>query len=144
MEEKFIQCHHSRSLDYSVACNLQSCMQFQVWQINWSHSFRFLTDVEDHYNCFTKIWNVKIFFAKLWAGYQITLLFKFTMFLQCQISLPFSIYKVFTEPNQCLDLHDVYDDKYLLDTAASLNLLFTRYLHVPKRKLYRLFTKKIQ
>ena len=66
------------------------------------------------------------------------------MFLQCQISLPFSIYKVFTEPNQCLDLHDVYDDKYLLDTAASLNLLFTRYLHVPKRKLYRLFTEKME
>ena len=65
------------------------------------------------------------------------------MFLQCQISLPFSIYKVFTEPNQCLDLHDVYDDKYLLDIAASLKLLFTRYLHVPKGKIYRLFIKKI-
>lgn len=88
--------------------------------------------MHDDYS-FTKIWNLKILFAKR-AGYQISLLFKFTMFLQCQVSLPFSIYKVFTEPNQCLDLHDVYDDKYLLDIAASLKLLFTRYLHVPKRK----------
>ena len=33
----------------------------------------------------------------------------FTMFLQGQISLSFfSTYKVFTGPNQCLDLHDVY------------------------------------
>ena len=89
--------------------------------------------MHDDYS-FTKIWNLKIFFAKR-AGYQISLVFKFTMFLQCQISLPFSIYKVFTEPNQCLDLHDVYDDKYLLDIAALLKLLFTRYLHVPKGRI---------
>lgn len=110
-EEKFIQCHHRPSLDYSVACTLPSCMQLQVCQITWSHCFGFLTD--DDYYCFAKIWSLKIFFAKR-AGYQ--------------ICLPFSIYKVFYRAES-------------VSWFTWWWQIFARYCSIAKTRIYALFTR---
>ena len=71
---------------------------------------------------------VSLFWFTMFLHTQIGLsFFLLSRLLQGQISLSFSISKVFTEPNQCVHLHDVYT-------------LFTcSYI---RRNIYRLFTKK--
>ena len=69
-------------------------------------------------------------------------LYRFTRILQVQTSLPFLIYNVSTGSNQSLFFFRL--TRFLRGPINVLiYMMFTRYLHVLRKKIYGLFTKMI-